>query len=526
MSVNQRFRPRAHAAAVSILAFCVGVAAQGAEPGACEKLAQFSLPGVNLAITKTEHLAARPAEHPPGRPGFAGQLPARCRVEGVIDQRVGVAGVAYGIHFALALPDEWNGRFLFQGGGGLNGSVQPPLGAAAAGDTPALAHGFAVVSNDTGHQGAVFDASFYADQEAMLNFLYAANGKVAPVAKALVDAYYRRPAERSYFVGCSTGGREAMMMSQRYPGLFDGIVAGAPAMRTGYSNLGMRSVSVALATAARRDGEGKVIPGSALSAGDKELVVHGALAACDAKDGLADGLIEDPIGCDFDPAVLTCSGPKTDQCLSSTQVAAVKKAMAGPKSVTGRQVYPGYLYDTGIGTTARGSIPGVLNGAASPVGPNPPPAEQDVDAEAAAAAVAPSSFGDTAQWTNLSTFRAHGGKLLFYHGVSDPWFSALDTVRYYRALANANGGLDETRTWSRLFLVPGMGHCAGGEATLDRFDMLSAIVDWVEKGRAPASVTATGASFPGRSRPLCPYPQHAQYSGKGDSEQAGNFACR
>ena len=160
------------------------------------------------------------------------------------------------------------------------------------------------------------------------------------------------------------------------------------------------------------------------------------------------------------------------------------------------------------------------------VGPNPPPTEQDVDAEAAAAAVAPSSLGDTSQWTNLSTFREHNGKLLFYHGVSDPWFSALDTVRYYKALADANGGVDATRGWSRLFLVPGMGHCRSGEAMLDRFDLLSAIVDWVEKDRAPASVTATGTAFPGRSRPLCPYPQHAQYPGHGNTEDAASFQCR
>ena len=243
--------------------------ARAAEPADCARLATFALPGTQLAITKAEHLPAGPAAQLPGRPGLAGTLPARCRVEGVIDRRVGVGDKPYGIDFALALPDEWNGRFLFQGGGGLNGSVRPPLGAEAAGDTPALAHGFAVVSTDTGHQGAVFDSSFYADQEAALNFLYAANGRVVPVAKALIDAFYGRPAEHSYFVGCSTGGREAMMMSQRYPTFFDGIVAGAPAMRTSYSNLGMRAVSAALATAAKRDASGDVIPGSALSEGDK-----------------------------------------------------------------------------------------------------------------------------------------------------------------------------------------------------------------------------------------------------------------
>jgi feruloyl esterase len=149
----------------------------------------------------------------------------------------------------------------------------------------------------------------------------------------------------------------------------------------------------------------------------------------------------------------------------------------------------------------------------------------DVDAAAATAHDAREMAGDTNAWTNLSTFTAHGGKLIFYHGLSDPWFSALDTVEYYQNLApnNAPGPITD---WSRLFLVPGMGHCAGGAATLDRFDMLSALVDWVEQGRAPSRVTATGAALPGRSRPLCPYPQHAHYSGAGDTEAAQNFSCR
>ena len=161
------------------------------------------------------------------------------------------------------------------------------------------------------------------------------------------------------------------------------------------------------------------------------------------------------------------------------QASAVKQALSGPRTASGRQVYPGYLYDTGITTTAQG-IPGVLNGAASPVGPRVPPTTQDVDAEAAQVLGEPSTLGDTDGWTNLSSFSGHGGKLLFYHGVSDPWFSSLDTVQYYEKLAAASGGLDATRDWSRLFLVPGMGHCGGG-STLDQFDMLSAIVDWVEK---------------------------------------------
>jgi feruloyl esterase len=294
-------------------------------------------------------------------------------------------------------------------------------------------------------------------------------------------------------------------------------------MRTGFSNLGMRSVSVALSAAAQRDASGTVIPGSALSDTDKKLIVDSLRKSCDADDGLADGLVSDPVGCDFDPAALVCAGTKNDTCLSATQASAVKKALSGPRTASGRQVYPGYLFDTGI-TTGAG-IPGVLNGAPGPVGPRVPPTTQDVDAEAAQVLAEPSTLGDTNAWTNLSSFSGHGGKLLFYHGVSDPWFSALDTIGYYEQLAAASGGLDATRDWSRLFLVPGMGHCGGGSA-LDQFDLLSAIVDWVENDKAPASVVATGRAFPGRSRPLCPHPQHTHYKGSGNPDDAANFECR
>ena len=514
-------------AALAAFGALAAAPAHAQDAAACAALGSFKLAAFNLEITSAQNIAAGPvaAQPGPGGPGYTGTLPARCQVDGVIDKRTGVGGVEYGIRFSLALPDGWNGRFLFQGGGGLNGTVAPPLGAGIAGATPALARGFAVVTNDTGHRGtSPFDAGFFADQEAVLNFLYAANGKVTVVAKALIDAYYDRPPEHSYFVGCSTGGREGMIMSQRNPTFFDGIVSGAPAMRTGYSNLGMRSVSVALNAAAAKDASGNPIPGSALSALDKQLIVDRLVAACDADDGLADGMIFNPHACDFDPTDLVCTGAKNDQCLSAAQATAVQRALAGPKASNGRQVYPGYLYDTGIAATQ--GIPGVLNGAAGPVGPRTPSTTQDVDAEAAAVATDVSTLGDSNWWTNLSSFSGHGGKLLFYHGVSDPWFSALDTVEYYQHLGDANGGPERVRDWSRLFLVPGMGHCGGGAATLDRFDLLSAVVDWVEQGKAPASVVATGAAFPNRSRPLCPSPQHAHYKGRGNTEDAANFDCR
>jgi len=509
-----------------VAALCLGTSVQALaqDLGPCSDLKSTVVGAIEITSAQIVPAGAGPAGTP-GRPGFAGSLPTHCRVEGVIEPRTGVNGVAYGIRFALALPVEWNGRFLFQGGGGLNGNVAPPLGGGAAGGTPALARGFAVVTTDTGHQGAVFDGSFFADQEAALNFLWLANGKVTNVAKLLIAEYYDRALEHSYFVGCSTGGREAMIMSQRYPTYFDGLISGAPAMRTGLSNLGMRSVAVALSAAMQRDANGAPVPGSALSGSDKQLIVDSLLKTCDADDGLADGLIFDPLACDFDPTALVCSGAKNDSCLSPVQANSVKQALSGPKTAGGRQVYPGYLYDTGITTTAPGAIPGVLNGAASPVGARMPPTTQDVDAEAAQLLGEPSTLGDTAGWTNLSTFSGHGGKLLFYHGVSDPWFSSLDTLQYYEKVAAASGGLEATRDWSRLYLVPGMGHCGGG-AALDQFDALSAIVAWVENGHAPDRIVATGNAFPGRSRPLCPHPQHAHYKGSGDPEDAASFECR
>ena len=488
----------------------------------CAELLKFTAPGVS--ITAAKDVPAGPLAISAGGPPVSLQVPARCSVDGIIGAHVGRDGKSYGIRFELALPQQWNGRLLYQGGGGLNGSVAPPVGATAAGDTPALARGFAVVSSDSGHEGSVFDASFMDDQQASLDFLYQSIGKVMAVARPLVTAHYGNDAAHAYFVGCSTGGREAMIASQRYPGEFDGIVAGSPAMRTGYSNLATAWITTQLNAAAPKDAQGRPLTSQALSDSDKKLVVNGLLQACDALDGLRDGMIFNVRGCAFDPKTLECRGPKDDSCLAPIQVSALRRAFAGPQTASGRQVYPAFPYDTGIAFKGAG-IPGLLSGGMSPVGPSPTGTTMDVDAQAAAAHDAREMAGDSDAWTNLSSFSAHGGKLIFYHGLSDPWFSALDTVRYYEHLS-ADNGPGEVAAWSRLFLVPGMGHCGGGAATLDHFDMLSAIVDWVEQGHAPQQVIATGAAFAGRSRPLCPYPRHAQYNGTGDSESAANFSCR
>jgi feruloyl esterase len=312
-----------------------------------------------------------------------------------------------------------------------------------------------------------------------------------------------------------------MILSQRYPTVFNGIVSGDPAMRTGLSNLAISQwIPVAYNQSAPKDASGKQLTSQLLTDGDRKLFMDALMNRCDAKDGVTDGMISDPMACDFDPAVLACKSGQSSGCIAPEKIAAVKKAFGGPKNSYGTQVYPGFLYDAGIAET--GMIPGLLAlGTRGIFGPYPSATEIDIDKEALTASdplVEPAS-------TNLSTFSASGSKILFFHGDSDPWFSALDTLGYYKSLAATNGGAEKVAEWSRMYLVPGMRHCGGGPA-LDQFDMLSAVTDWVEKGIAPESVIATGKAFPGRSRPLCAYPKHAQYIGSGDTNDAHNFRCQ
>ena len=508
-----------------------GAAPQGIAPAQkCASLVNLKIPSSTMVITKADEISTAPA----GTVRASGlspdmipvAIPSYCRADGAIDQRTGADGKSYAISFAIALPDNWNGRFLFQGGGGLNGTVNPPLGGQAAGDVPALARGFAVVSTDTGHKGAVFDASFMKDQLASLNFAYIAVGRVAVLAKQIIAEYYGQPAKHSYYDGCSTGGREGMLMSQRYPTYFDGIISGDPAMRTGYSNIGLTWARVAFAQIAPKDASGNPDPTKDFSDGDKKLLADAIMTSCDAKDGLKDGMIFNPEACHFDPAVLQCKSAKTDSCLTSQQTGALEKAFSGPKDSHGNQVYSSFPWDTGYLSGVGGPFGSFLPSA----GPNPlasvlPPADLDIDKLVTGVEANENQTLTDTTWTNLSTFFGHGGKLVFYHGTSDPVFSPFDTLAYYEKMVSANGGLDSAMNSSRFFFVPGMNHCQGGPATLDKFDLLGAVVNWVENGTAPDSVVATGKAFPGRSRPLCAYPKHAQYRGQGNPEDAGSFEC-
>ena len=253
------------------------------------------------------------------------------------------------------------------------------------------------------------------------------------------------------------------------------------------------------------------------------FVITAIITPCDAGHGVKDGMIFNVNACKFDPKVLVCKGTKADGCLSMAQATTLEKAFAGPKDSKGRQVYPGFFFDTGLAETQ--GIAGLLHGGqlvgggGAGVGMNVDEAVERAMADPAAA------ISTSSQWTSLNTFSGRGGKLIFFHGMSDPWFSANDTIDYYERLTKANGGPEQVRNFSRLYLSPGMGHCGGGPS-LDSFDALTAIMQWVEKGVAPESLTATGRAFPGRSRPLCAYLLHAHYKGQGNPEEASSFECR
>jgi hypothetical protein len=269
-----------------LLAFLSTTCALAQQPGPCANLANFK--AENVEITKAAAIPAGTTEAIPWNQTRSAPLPAYCRVEGVMNRRTGVDGEEFGITFALAMPEKWNGDFLMQGGGGSNGIVIAPLGLNAAGDTPALMRGFAVVSTDTGHKShhPGFDFDFRRDQQAYLDFAYLANAEIASVAKQLIAQHYGKPAAFSYFSGCSTGGREGMILSQRYPTAFNGIISGDPAMRTGISNLAIgRWIPIAFNQIAPRDANGKPIIEQAITDDDRKLIKDALLKRCDAKDG-------------------------------------------------------------------------------------------------------------------------------------------------------------------------------------------------------------------------------------------------
>jgi hypothetical protein len=465
------------------------------------------------------------------------RLPAHCLVRGVLDPRTGVDGVRYGLGFELRLPAVWNGRFLFQGGGGLDGVVSPAVGLISPGNAVALAQGFAVISSDGGHEG--LSAAFAKDQQARLDYAYAGLGPIAELGRRLIRRYYGRPVRASYFAGCSSGGREAMMAAERFPELFNGIIAGDPGFNLSRAAVAEMWSVKHLEAIAPKGARGAPILSEALTQSDLHLLSHAVLQACDGLDGLRDGMINNVAACAaaFNPKMLSCTPGSHTPCLSRAKVEALQAIFGGPHDSAGHPLYAGWPFDAGVDSpswriwklgTATTAMPNALDAVLgveamryyfmTPPDPQMTPATFDFDK--AAQLTAQTGAINDATSTFLSSYIARGGKLIIYQGMSDPVFSPDAIIAWYRKLLQQNAG---ARRWGRLFLVPGMNHCGGGPAT-DQFDMLPAIVRWVEHDKPPRRIIARGAAFPGISRPLCAYPQYARYAG-GSPSQARSFIC-
>lgn len=537
-----RDRNRKIVLATGVALFAAATAGSARAPGdaaPAERCAALVGSGGNgVVVTEAKLEAAGPMAAAPGRPALS--LPQHCRVRGMIGRRTGVGGREFGTGFELRLPSDWNGRFLFQGGGGLDGQVNPAIGNVAnSAQVPALARGFAVVSTDAGHSSSMIDATFGLDQQARVDYAYDAIGKVTPAAKALVERFYGRAAAHSYFAGCSNGGRQALTAAERFPLLFDGIVAGDPTLR--FSRVAIDEVwnLGVLAKIAPKDAAGRPIISKAFSIDDLALVKTALLKRCDARDGLADGQIQDWLHCDFDPAMVQCRKGQTKACLSPGQVAVLRELHRGPRTPSGESVYGPFNYDTGIaGSAWRGmrlgsAETGAANAADATLGLGqlryfqltPPDPQFDpwmrLDlADLLRRVAATGTIGD-ADSPFLSTFALHS-KLIAYNGLADQGLASSELVHWYGQARAASG--PAAADAMRLYLVPGMTHCGGGEAT-DRFEMLDAIVDWVEHGKAPGRILANTSSGPPLSRPLCPYPGVARYEG-GDPAHAASFECR
>jgi feruloyl esterase len=471
-------------------------------------------------------------------------LPSHCLVQGVIEPRTGADGRQYGIHFEVRLPDAWEHRLMFQGGGGLDGFLAQAIGRiplTTSTARPSLTRGYAVVSMDGGHQG--LDASFAQDQQAWLDYAYAAIGKVVVQAKRIVALYYEDAPRHTYFMGCSNGGREAMIAAQRYPTEFDGIVAGNAGFRLSRAAVAQAWDTRAFMRIAPKDAQGRPVLAQAFSPADLALVANAIALACDALDGVEDGLVNNYRACRFDPRALQCRAGKQANCLSARQVSTLQDVFRGPSTRAGRPVYSPWPYDIGIAADGwRIWKLGFSDDAAKPDALNatlgadslknyfmtPPDGQFDTrmfDVDRDLHRVEQTGALNDATSTYLSTFESRSGKLLIFHGMADPVFSALDIMRWYEDLQRDSdaGHAERTRRWARLFMVPGMNHCGGGPA-LNDFDPLIAIEDWVERNQAPEHLPARGSRFPGREQPLCPYPQFARYRG-GDVDSIGSYEC-
>jgi feruloyl esterase len=516
MSTTRRFL--ASAVGAIVLYVPIALADQGPSAPATTACTVASLQAVAPAGTVITEAA---------RVSVEGSLPAYCRVDGH------AASPGNTVNFRLGLPDAWNGKFYFTGVGGLGGSI----GSLNAG----LTRGYASASTDTGHQSS--DPTWGSNRAKEIDYGHRGTHVTAVAAKALTASFYNRSPAHAYFNGCSNGGRQALMEVQRYPEDFDGIIAGHPATGT------PMQLGRALAYQQLLASEANYVPAAKI-----ELLDRATLAACDAADGLTDGLVSDPRKCTFRPETLQCKGADGPDCLTAGQVESVRRLYAGIRAADGTWVSYGFPVGHEGGRTGWTQW---IVGATPPVRQADGTLAYNTSGEPSGFRLARQNFEFLALdrdepgfgWRtvkypedlprlrvmseilsptdpDLRPFKNRGGKIIMYHGWADPGISAYGTLDYYEKVVAAVGGQRQADEFARLYLAPGVHHCGGGPGP-GAFDILSALEAWVERGVAPGAIV-TSREESGkvtRTRPLCPHPQVARYVGKGSVDDAANFTC-
>ena len=464
----------------------------------CEDLATVSF-GADVKIESAKLVPA------------AANLPEHCAVSGVVWPEN---------HFAVKLPTNWNNRFEMVGNGGWAGTIS-----VAAMDT-AVRAGYATTSTDTGHDAKKDPGASFAypgpnnpnAARKLIDHGYLAVHETALLAKKVIRAYYGSDPNYSYWVGCSTGGRQGLMEAQRYPEDFDGYVIGAPVLYL--SGLQMKAVWNYQAAGA---GPGK------LSAEKLDLLSKAVYKKCDAIDGLEDGLIENPLACDFDPTrdLEKCAGSaEGPACFTGAQIAALKKVYEGPRDSSGKQLFPGMpAGGDGAAVNSFQLADTFMKFMAFDPAPGPNWDYQTFDFDKDIARLSSVALKIDATVTDLTAVKMRGGKIVHYHGWADPGVTPKMSVNYYEAAIKTMGE-KETKDFYRLFPVPGMFHCGGGPGC-GNVDWLGAAVNWVEKGIAPSMLVGAHieAGKTTRTRPICAYPSVAKYKGSGSIDQAENFSC-
>ena len=461
-------------------------------------------------------------------PASADGVPAHCQVRGY---------VAPSIEFEIRLPlNNWNGKFLKRGCGGFCGSVY------IAACNNHLKDGYACIASDMGHTSTGTDAKWaYNDVQAEIDFGYRATHVVTVAGKAITENFYGTAPQRSYFMGCSTGGRQGLVEAQRFPYDFDGIVAGAPVINE--TGTGMQLLWNVVAN---RDANGKqILPTSKL-----QMIHDAVIKKCDRNDGLEDGLIGDPRACDFEPSELQCGGRAGASCLTTAQVEVINKIYDGPVNSAGEALYTGgaqrgselnwigtYISEDGgpsIYENFMGDLWRYLGFMPDP-GPSWQQTDFDFDYDYKRLGLMETFYSGSNP--DLRKFKANGGKVLVYQGWSDQSVVPLNIIDYTDTVTNTMGGQAATQEFFRLFMIPGMNHCSGGEGAY-AIDYLAYMEAWVEQGTAPdrvtgihpkVSVDSAGTDLPLSadqvefSRPAFPYPATVQYDGTGEPTQASSF---